>query len=964
MVENHQNTLFKYYCGRLLKRLSKGEILFLSASGPIAVFCSFFLMPVIRFSGAITLFILFLITGCQAETDNISRFSFRKMVVEYSENPINIDESHPRFSWIISSNGRNQVQSACRILVASSIFNLNNSRGDLWDSEWIESGETIQHEYGNNNLQSNRIYYWRVIVRTGNNQTYKSPVAKFETSLLAQSDWQATWIGKGSPSEPLPQQGFYKDIKEQFLGADSITHDGNSLLLRREIGLKKKIRSARAFVTGVGFYEFFINGNRVGDHVLAPAKTPYHKYILYDTYDITPLLRQGNNALGIHLGNGWYNPYKKWWNDYRMQWFGSKKAIAQIHVTYTDGTTQLVTTDKNWLWAPGPVTYNCVYDGEVYDANLAHQGWTKTGYDASLWKPVTVFDQARVRLASHRMPPVKVNEHFKPVEVEVSKAGMKVYDMGQNFAGWVRIKVQGKKNTVLKIRFAEDLYADGTIDVTSNEHAKATAEYVMKGGQPESYEPSFTWFGFRYVEITALDGPLNILDFEGRAVYSCNSPAGQFECHNPLVNKIHKATVWSQKSNMMGYPMDCPQRDERLGWFGDAQVTAEEAMFNFDMALFYENWFEGIRENMDEKTGDLPIISPRPYIFDEGIEWSSTYFTMLWQFYNCYGDRRILQRHYPAMKRYMGFLEHLSKDLILPKGWIGDWGSMVKGWKEGEPASVPTAFYYLDATIMSDVARILGNDKESRYYKTLSEAIRDKYNKCYLNTMTASYNDGSQMANSFPLYLGIVPENIKSRVLDNLVNDIVVKNNTHLTTGVLGTKYMPEALARLGRADVAWEIINQKSAPGWNDMMSKYTTMCEFWTLKQSKNHVMMGSIDAWFYKYIAGIQPDENFPAFASFVIKPLRLDSLGSAKADIETIRGTISSVWKRMNGHFSLKVEVPFNTTAMVYIPGNKGDEIMEGGLPIVQAAGVEYLGFKEGANIIKVHSGCYSFTAGKN
>ena len=647
-----------------------------------------------------------------------------------------------------------------------------------------------------------------------------------------------------------------------------------------------------------------------------------------------------------------------------MQWFGAKKAIAQIDIKYTDGTSQLIVTDSNWLCSRGPITYNCVYDGEIYDANLDQQGWTAAGYDASTWNQATVFNNPHGRLLSHRMPAIKVHELFKPQDVKANLNGAKVYDFGQNFAGWVRISVKGTKNTHLKIRFSEDINEDGTINITSNEFAKATAEYILKGEGTEIYEPRFTWFGFKYAEVSAMGGTPEIIAVEGRAVYSDNTRSGNFACDNSLVNKIHKATVWSQKSNMIGYPMDCPQRDERLGWFGDAQVTAEEAMFNFDMALFYENWFEGIKDNQDEKTGDIPIISPRPYIFDEGIEWSSTYFTMLWQFYTTYGDLRILKRHYPAMKRYMGFLDKLSKDLILPKGWIGDWGSMVKGWKEGEPSSVPTAFYFLNAGIMSDVSRILGNKVDHDYFADLQDRNKEKYNKTYLNRETANYTDGSQMANSFPLFLGIVPEDMKNRVLENLVKDIVEKNQTHLTTGVLGTKYMPEALAKMGRGDVAWAIINQKSAPSWNDMMSKYTTMCEFWTLKQSKNHVMMGSIDAWFYKYITGIQQDEKIPAFASFTVKPLQLDSLGSAQARIETMRGMILSSWKRVNGQYQLNMEVPFNTSALIYLPAGEKDLISEGGLPLKKTTGVEYLGFKDGAHVLKVHSGNYSFTTRKN
>jgi len=569
----------------------------------------------------IALLVVFSCINCG--TEKSTGFKFEKLLVEYAVNPNNIDVQHPRFSWVISCDQRNQQQSAYRIMVASKEELLTQNKADLWDSGKIGSRETIQHEYESNNLKSDTRYFWKVIFwdKTGN--PHESPVARFETAFFNPLDWKADWIGKESGIESVPSQGFYKDRKEESGLKDSIVHDGVSLLLRREIKLPKKVRSAKAYITGLGLYEFYINGVRVGDHLLSPAKTPYHKYILYDTYDVTDLLEDQANTFGIHLGNGWYNPYKKWWNEYRMQWFGSKKAIAQVEVTFTDGTTQTIITDKNWKWSHGPVTYNCIYDGEVYNANLDHSGWTFNGYNDSDWQPVKVFGSPTGRLVSHRMPAIKAQECFVPKEIKVSTPRMKVYDMGQNFAGTVRISAKAKKNTFLKIRFAEDLNVDGTIDVTSNEHANATAEYIMKGESVETYEPSFTWFGFKYVEITSQNGPLNIQKVEGKATYSANNQTGDFECNNQLVNKIHKATVWSQKSNMIGYPMDCPQRDERLGWMGDAQVTIEEAMFNFDMALFYENWLEGIKENQDEKTGDIPIISPRPYIKDDGVEWST-----------------------------------------------------------------------------------------------------------------------------------------------------------------------------------------------------------------------------------------------------------------------------------------------------------------------------------------------------
>jgi len=486
----------------------------------------------------------------------------------------------------------------------------------------------------------------------------------------------------------------------------------------------------------------------------------------------------------------------------------------------------------------------------------------------------------------------------------------------------------------------------------------------MSGRGTEVYEPSFTYFGFRYVEVSSDSKPFKLTGLEGRAVYSANRRTGEFNCDDSLVNKIHNAAVWSQKSNMIGYPMDCPQRDERLGWLGDAQVSAEQAMLNFDMALFYRNWFEGIKENQDQKSGDIPIISPQPYMHDEGVEWSSTYILMLWQYYVNYGDKAILEHHYPAMKRYMEFLSTKAKDNLIAPGWIGDWGSLVKGWKEGQPESVPTAFYLLDSRIMTKIAMVLDKQDDRLFYSDLAGRIRDAYNRKYLDPQSGNYLNGTQMDNAFPLWLGIVPDSLRSIILKNLVDDIVMNNDTHLTTGVLGTKYLPEALAMYGRAGLAWKLITRKTYPSWYDMVNKYTTMCEFWTLKQSKNHVMMGSIDAWFYKYLAGITTDEGNPAFSQFNIKPFVPEDLNYANGKIETIRGTICSGWKNENGSFVLEAEIPFNTSALISIPASQDDIVTEGNSNIIGSDELQYLGYSDGYHQVKVRSGKYNFKVQKS
>ncbi len=904
------------------------------------------------------LLLVVLILGCTSTEK--ADLVFSKLLVEYAENPINIDLQQPRFSWVIQSLKRNQVQSAYRIFVAADEKLLDKNKPDIWDSGKTESSETIQHQLENPVLKSNHKYFWKVQVWDGKGKMYESPVSSFETAILNRNEWQAKWIGK-EMADPVLESGFLIQLKDNSVNQtkiDSIQHSGQSLLLRREVELPKEIKSAKAFVTGLGFYEFYINGKRVGDYILAPAKTPYHKQILYNSYNVTELLKKGENVFGIHLGNGWYNPYKPWWKQYRMQWFGHKKAMAQLVVQFEDNSTDTIKTDESWKYSDGPITYCCIYDNEVYDARLEQAGWSTPRFDDSRWSSVGVFNNMEAQVTSERMPPIKVTETIAPEEVDVVLANTRVFDMKQNFTGWVRIKVKGEKGQKIKIRFAEDIFPDGNIDATSNERAKATAEYILKGEGIETYEPRFTYFGFKYVEVSSENGPLDLQHIEGCVVHSDNRIIGDFSCENELVNKLHRATVWSQKSNMLGYPMDCPQRDERLGWFGDAQVTAEEAMFNFNMPLFYQNWFRGIQENQNEKTGDLPIISPQPYIWDEGVEWSSTYIIMLWQYYTWYGDKQILKDHYETMKLYMEFLKNISNDYILPKGWIGDWGSLVEGWKEGEPESVPTAFYFYNATLLAKIADVLDKENDRQSFQMLATDIQNAYSKNYFDEITADYNDGSQMANAFPLFLGLVPKEYEPKVLENLVADIESHEN-HLTTGVLGTKYMPEVLAKYGRADVAWKIINQKTYPGWNTMMEKYTTVCEFWTLKQSKNHVMMGSIDAWFYKYMAGIQPEENHPAFSEFTIKPMLLDELNHAEASTETIRGRISSMWNFENDKFSLEVEVPFNTTANVFIPGNEQDILKEGGKTLKNAEGVEYVGFSNGMHQLKTNSGKYNF-----
>ncbi|MCC5928923.1 MAG: family 78 glycoside hydrolase catalytic domain [Cyclobacteriaceae bacterium] len=892
--------------------------------------------------------------------------SFQKLLCDFSEQPDNIDHGQPAFSWIINAAKRNSSQKAFRITVATSEQNLLEDHPDLWDTGLILNEESLHHLYAGKPLLSNKEYFWQVFIRDNEGHELLSPIQRFTTAVLHQSDWDAVWIGAGPAVAQLPAKGFFMDAKEEKDMPDTIAHDGRSLLLRKSLSLGTGVKSARVFVSGLGFYELYINGKIAGNYKLNPAKTNYTKEVLYDRYDLKDFLVPGENVVGFHLGNGWYNPYKKWWKEYRMQWFGHKKAILQVHIEYEDGRREVITTDESWKTHPGPVLYNCIYDGEVYDAREETMGWNMPGYNDSHWKKAVQMQPPGGQMRAQRLQAMEIVEVKKPARNWSVHRDTLLYDMGQNYTGSIRIKLKGKKGSKMHVRFAEDVYDNGRLDITSNERAAAQAEYILKGEEEETYEPRFTYYGYQYAEITFEGDPIIITDVEGLVIHSNMPQSGAFNCSHDLINKIHHATVWSQKSNSIGYPMDCPQRDERLGWLGDVQVSAEQAMFNFDMSLFFGNWLTGIRKNQDEKSGDIPIISPRPYIKDEGVEWSSTYLIMVWQHYLYYGDKRILEEHYGAMKRYMEFLRKISTDNIVPNGWIGDWGSMVKGWKEGQPVSVSTAFYFYNARTLEKVAAVLGYSKDQVHFANLAQKIKASYNQKFFDANHNDYNDGSQMANAFALYLGLQPEERSPSILRNLVHDIVVNNNTHLTTGVLGTKYMIDALSMFNRSDISWSLATQITYPSWHAMMQKYNTMCEFWTMKQSKNHVMMGSIDAWFYKELAGIRMDENHPAFRQFTIRPYFADGLDFVNASFESIRGNIRVSWSKTEGSYVVNVTIPFNTTAEVVLPAKFGSTILCEGMDPSEVEGIVSKDENNAEWVIRAGSGSYQFeiTAGNH
>lgn len=873
----------------------------------------------------------------------------------YTRDPIGVDEARPQLSWVLESTARQQRQTAYQVLVATAPEKLAPELADLWDSGRVKSADSVHVEYGGRPLESRQQAYWKVRVwDAAGHASPWSQAARWEMALLRPEDWRAQWIGSGPAREPRPAAGFFKSRSELTNVSERVVVDGRSTLLRKSFVVDRPLRRARAYVTGLGYYELTCNGQRVGDRVLAPAKSNYRKWVLYDTYAMDLHLRPGTNVLGLHLGNGWFNPDPKWWEPYRMQWFGSKRALLQLHLDYADGTAAIVTSDDSWQTAPGPVLSSCVFDGEVYDATQAPADWDRPGFDEVGWRRANVVEPPGGVLVSHLMPPIQVVERRQPVALTQPKPGQHVFDLGQNFAGWVRVAVSGPRGTRLTLRYAEDLLADGTLDVKSNERALATDVYVMKGEGREVYEPRFTFHGFRYVEVTGWPGVPRLEDLEGCVVHTACEMPGEFVCDNELINRIHRATRWAQRSNLMGYPMDCPQRDERLGWFGDAMVSMEEAMFNGDLPQFYRQWLNGVRFNQNQSNGDISIVSPRPYIPDEpDPTWSSAYLVMVWQYYAHYGDRRFLADHLEAMKRYVDYLGTQATNHILPQYWIGDWGTIVEGWKEGEPASVGTAFYYLDAQIVARAANVLGRREDADQYSALADAIRAAFHRKFYDRSKRQFDQGTQFSNAFPLFLGLTDPEEQPAVLENILHDLN-RHQGHFNVGVLGAKYLLDALTRFGRADVAFRLATQTGYPSWAHMLEGgRTTLSEFWDLHGSHNHVMMGSVDGWFYRTLAGIHVDEAKPGFEHVIIQPFLPESLGMVKASVRTVRGVVTVEWTKRERRLELAVELPPNMSATVHVPAESLEQVRS--MPRLKARQRS-----PEAVIYQVGSGRYEFT----
>ena len=723
-------------------------------------------------------------------------------------------------------------------------------------------------------------------------------------------------------------------------------------LARAEFTLSKPVARARLYASALGLYELRLNGSRVGDQVLAPGFTDYDDRVQYQTYDVTGALREGRNAIGAMLADGWYSGRLQ-----GGQRFGdAPRLLAQLEVEYTDGTSTRVVSDDSWRTADGPLRAAGIYDGEELDARAEPAGWDRAGFDASAWEPAAVDGGVTTRPVAQAAPPIEVTQDLRPVAVTEPSPGVYVFDMGQNIVGWTRLRVRGPAGTTVRLRHAEVLNPDGTIYTANLRSARQTDTYTLRGGGEEVYEPRFTYHGFRYVEVTGYPGRPSLDDVTGRVVHAAMPGAGELDTSDPLLDRLQQNIVWGIRGNFLSVPTDCPQRDERLGWTGDAQMIAETASFNFDVSGFFTKWTHDLAD-AQHADGAFTDVAPDVCCGAGTAGWGDAGVIVPYALFRRYGDTRIVDRHWTAMTRWIDYLQAHSNGLLRPNQGYGDWLNV----SSDTPRDViGTAFFAWSTTLVAEMARATGRDADAARYEALARDVADAFNRAYVSADGTIKGD-TQTAYVLALRFGLLPEELRPAALEHLVDDIE-SHGWHLSTGFLGTPHLLSVLEEGGRADVAYRLLRQDSYPSWlYQVRMGATTVWERWDSirpdgtfqdpgMNSFNHYGFGAVGDWMYRSLAGIRPAE--PGYRKIEIRPVPGSGLGAARGAYESPYGRIESSWTQQGGRYELTVAVPPNTTATVYVPADDPARVPA-------PAGAQPAGAEDGYAVFTVGSGRYTF-----
>ncbi len=829
---------------------------------------------------------------------------------EYKTNPMGIDTPAPRLSWVLTSPERGAVQIAYQIVAGDG----------LWDSGKVLSVQSVHVPYAGPELKSGQFIEWKVRVWDGSDEASEwSEPAWWQMGLLAQADWVARWI-----SLPLTRPQ---------------TDQNPPAYLRRVFEVIKPVRRATLFATARGVYALHLNGGRIGDAHFAPGWTDYTKRIQYQTYDVTELLQTGENAVGAMVADGWYCGYIGF--DGKRAYYGKQpQFLAQIVLEYADGSREMLGTDDQWRGSWGPILTSDMLMGETYDARREMPGWDTAAFEASSWRSVQLeaeHDPAILRVAQVD-PPVRVTEELKAIGMTEPQPGSYLFDLGQNMVGWARLKVQGPAGTVVRLRFGEALNPDGTLYVENLRGAKATDTYILKGGGVETYAPSFTFHGFRYAEVTGYPGEPGLEAVTGCVLHSDIPRTGTFECSEPLVNQLAQNIDWGQRGNFLSIPTDCPQRDERLGWMGDAQIFVRTAAGNRDVAAFFEKWMDDVSDAQSPE-GGFPDVAPRLVDLADGAPaWGDAGVIVPWTIYQVYGDTRILERHYAAMVRWMDYLGSANPDHLWENRRVNDFGDWLSINDDTDKGVLATAYFAYDASLMAQIAAVLGRAEDAARFAALFENIKTAFNAAYVSA-GAEIQSGTQTAYVLALRFGLLPEALRLLAAEHLVRAIEAKH-WHLSTGFVGVGYLCPVLTEAGYSDVAYQLLLNTTFPSWGYSIKQgATTIWERWdgwteekgfqdVGMNSFNHYSLGSVGEWLQRYVAGIDLTSDAPGFAYIHIQPRPDRRLSFVRASFESIRGTIKSAWTLDGDQFTLHVAIPANVTATVTLPNAETHEIGSG------------------------------------
>jgi alpha-L-rhamnosidase len=897
--------------------------------------------------------------------------SVNELRCEYRANPSGVEAIAPVLSWRLKSTERNVLQSAYQVLVADDLGALTKNIGNVWDSKKIASDKSIQVNYNGKALVAEKTYYWKVRVWDNKGKASAWALAsKWQMGLLRAADWKnARWIAyeklADSNITALPKD----NKKDTYFGSNVLP------LLRKEFAIKKSVAKASLFISGLGHFEMSLNGKKQGDHFLDAGWVKYDKEALYVSFDVTGSLLKGANTIGVMLGNGFYYvpPVKGRFRKSKPA-FGYPKMICRLLIEYKDGTTENIVSDKSWKTAPGPITFSSIYGGEDFDARLVQKGWDMPSFNDQHWKQVLIVD-GPAAIRSQQAEPLKIFENFKPQRISKISEKEWIYDLGQNASGIISLKVKGNKGDTIRV-YPGELLKDGKVNQKPT-GSPFYFEYVLNGEGVETWQPRFTYYGFRYLQVrgavpTGNKGQTRlpeILELKGLHTRNAAARAGEFSSSNQLFNKTDKLIDWAIKSNMASVFTDCPHR-EKLGWLEQSHLMISSVMYNYDVATLSNKVVNDVITSQLDN-GLIPEIAPE-YIqftwggdmFRDSPEWGSTGIILPWYLYKWYGNTEVLKNAYPTMQRYIAYLQTKAENNILKQG-LGDWydiGPEHPGVSQQTPKGVTgTAIYYYNLRLMQKMALLLGKPADAEKYGSLAALVKQAFNTSFYNKGTGQYATGSQTANAMAIYMELVEPENKTKVLANLIKDIRDRNNA-LTAGDIGYRYVLRVLEQENRSDVIFDMNSRSDVPGYGYQLAHgATALTESWAAlpEVSNNHFMLGHIMEWFYSGLAGIRQDEGSAAFKHIKIYPEPVGDLTSAKGSYLSPYGLIASDWKKTDNTFELSVIIPTNTKATVYIPAMEKQQLTESNAVVKDNAGIKLIGYEKGRAVLQIGSGSYTF-----